>query len=269
MSLDYVDPSTPPPVEWTGAIFPEPMLYRLAPLWLFLLVIAVLGLLFYRHRLFDARSDGRRAPSIIYAEIRKAINQALYATGPATIPAGQKVIETLKLYLGPILAFSGEFRGPFSRLENAVSGKAEAAAHKPAHKPEPKPATVVVKSTSAGEGTVTTDKVIQVVGPAQVITIGDSAQHDGHGGHETHHHDEAMSTNDQTAAVRYALERLHEFWTQNTVEPKLKAIHDALSIREPKGARSSRDLPRPREGVRRIPADTRPATGSAAVKPKV
>ena len=105
------------------------MLYRLAPLWLFLLVLAVLGLLFYRHRLFDARSDGRRASSIIFREVRAAIDRALWATGPATIPAGQKVIETMRLYLGPVLSLSSDLKGPYGKLKDAVAGKAEYDAH--------------------------------------------------------------------------------------------------------------------------------------------
>jgi hypothetical protein len=77
-----------------------------------------------------------------------------------------------------------------------------------------------------------------------------------------------MSTNDQTAAVRYALERLHEFWTANTVEPKLRAIHEAVSIREPRGVQLSREAPRPREPARRPSADRRSGPASLTAKPR-
>jgi hypothetical protein len=259
MSLDYIDPSTTtPPPDWAGAIFPEPMLYRLAPLWVFLLVLAVLGMLFYRQRLLDARSDGRRAPAIIFRAVRGAIDRALLATGPATIPAGQKVIETVRLYLGPILAFSGEFGAPFHKLEKAVAGKAEQGEKHDHHthgSSEPRHGTLVV-TTAGHEGQVVADKVIQVVSPGQVIAVTDAPPSHDHG--KQHGHHEGMSTHEQTAAVRYALERLHEFWTADTVEPRLKAIRDALSIRKPKGGGLSREpYRRPPVEQRRRPA--RPA----------
>ena len=245
MSLDYIDPSTPPPPDWTGAIFPEPMLYRLAPLWVFLLVLALLGLLFYRQRLMDARDDGRRAPAIIFKEIRTAIDRALYATGPATIPAGQKVLETIKLYLGPVLAFSSDLKGPLGKLEKAVEGKPDSDRHhakaNQGHAKTEAKQTVVV-TASGKEVDVTGDKVVQVVGPAQVVTVTEAPRHDAHDDGHGHDHEKVMSMHEQAAAVRYALERLHELWTANTVEPRLKAMREALSIREPKGARLSREL---------------------------
>lgn len=236
MSLDYVDPSNPPPVDWNGPVFPEPMLYRLAPLWLFLLVLAVLGLLFYRQRLMDARSDHRRAPSIIYREVRLAIDQALRATGPATIPAGQRVIETVKLYLDPMLKFSGDLRGCFGKLEKAVKGEAQKHEGGHHHPPVEHSQPAVVVSSSAEQRVLVT--------PAQIITATDA----GHSGHGDHH--ESMSTHEQTAAVRYALERLHDFWTPNNVEPRLKEIRDALSIREPKGVGAQGVRARPSPAAR-------------------
>jgi hypothetical protein len=144
-------------------------------------------------------------------------------------------LDIMKLYLGPLLAFSGELRGPLGKLEKAVAGKAEHGEHHKSHsKGEVKHTPVTVSSAGGGES-VTTDSLVQVIGPAQVITVGDAAHKEE--GHGHHHHDEVMSTNDQTAAVRYALERLHEFWTITTVEPRLREIHQALSIREPKGPR--------------------------------
>ena len=254
MSLDYIDPTTPPPMDWTGAIFPEPMLYRLAPLWVVLLVLAVLGLLFYRQRLMDARDDGRRAPAIIFKEIRAAIDRALYATGPATIPAGQKVAETIKLYLGPVLAFSSDLKGALGKLEKAIEGKPDSDRHQSkAHQDHAKTEAkhTVVVTASGKEVDVTEGHVVQVVGPAQVVTVTEAPRHDAHGDGD---HDAVLSMHDQTAAVRYALERLHELWTANTVEPRLRAMHEALSIREPKGARLSRDPYRRPVEDRRRPA---------------
>ncbi len=266
MSLDYIDPTTPPPVDWTGGVFPEPMLYRMAPLWVFLLLLAVLGLLFYRQRLLDLRSDGRRAPAIIFKEIRTAIDRALYATGPATIPAGQKVVETIKLYLGPVLAFSSDLKGQLGRLEKAIEGKAEDGLpkkepHDPA-KAEARHGAVVV-TTTGQEGAVTADKFVQVVGPAQIVTVTEAPRHEPHdGGRDKHDHENVMSVHEQTAAVRYALERLHELWTVNTMEPRLKAMQEALSIREAKGARLGRDpYRRPLEDAPR-----RRSTAAAAPK---
>ena len=91
--------------------------------------------------------------------------------------------------------------------------------------PSTEPALVV--TTPGQEGAITTEKLIQVMGPAVVVTEpspppprhGDHHDHAGHEGHR-----ESMSTHEQTAAVRYALERLHEYWTAATVEPRLRAI---------------------------------------------
>lgn len=101
MSLDYIDPTTPPPTEWNGPIFPEPLLYSGAALWFILLIVALIAIFYYRQKLFDERVGRRRAPEHIFASVRRALDLALMKTGDETIGAGRRVQEALDQTSGP------------------------------------------------------------------------------------------------------------------------------------------------------------------------
>jgi hypothetical protein len=224
MSLDYSDPG--PPVEWNGPIFPEPLLYSGAALWFILLVAALLGLLFYRQRLFDERLAKKRAPEHIHAVIRRALDQALLATGARTIDAGQKVADVLDLHLGPILAFGGDFGKPLRSLREALEGEADAhegvkhipIRHDGAAEHGSQPAIVV----SAGSR----NRV--VISPARIVTHAEAGHGEAHRDHGDRKHE--MTAREQVVAVREALERLSEYWRRESVERDLRKIQDAMMI---------------------------------------
>jgi hypothetical protein len=231
MSLDYIDPNTtrPPPVDWGGPIFPEPLLYSGAALWFILLIVAVVGLMFYRQKLFDERVVRRRAPEHIYASIRRTLDLALMKTGDETIAAGRRVQEALDQHLGPLLAFSHALGGPNAKLRKALAGKAEAVhvKHEPHVERTSQPAVVVASGVN--------DRV--TITPAQILTA--ESGHGEHGGHNSHDaghgghggHEAEMSAREQRVAVREALELLSDYWRKEPVERDLRAIQDALLTR--------------------------------------
>jgi hypothetical protein len=243
MSLDYVDPTTPP-VDWNGPVFPEPLLYGGAAVWFVLLIAALMGLLFFRQRLFDERLARRRAPEVIYHAVRQALNQALIKTGDETISAGRRVQDVLELHLGPLLSFSGAVGGPAGKLRKALAGKGEpqrAAEHaKPDHSDkshgENGGQTALVVSSGAENNLVIT--------PAQILTAEAKHEHHGpghgHGGHGQAHGEVEMSARDQRMAVRDALEALSEYWRKDVVERDLRKIQELLLVSGPIGAGSAR-----------------------------
>ena len=276
MSLDYIDPNTaplPPPVEWGGPIFPDPLLYSGAALWFILLIAALMGLLFYRQRLLDERLARKRAPEHIYITIRRALDQALLATGARTIDAGQKVADVLDFHLGPILLFSGGFGKPLGALRKALEGKTDP--------PPPEPVKHIPikhESKSSEHGSQPAivvsagirDRV--VIAPAQIITPAEHGHGSGHdAGHGAGHaHPEAkrdMTAREQVVAVREALERISEYWRKESVERDLRKIQDAMSI--PIAVKRS-PPPRASAPLRRPPAPAvspAPASTSASAKP--
>ncbi len=231
MSLDY--PDAPPPVEWTGPIFPEPLLYSGAALWFILLVAAVIGLLAYRQRARDEAAARLRAPEHIYRTIRRVLDQALMKTGAGTIDGAQRVAEALEMNLGPLLTFGGSVSKPLGGLKKALAGEGERphAAH--VHAPESKTESAVIVSAGADR------KVF--ISPAQIV----SKEAPPHHGEK---HSEPMSGREQIVAVREALEALSDYWRKDVVERDLARIQDLLIIKTSSPA-SARAAPPPRRST--------------------
>ena len=217
-------------MEWGGPIFPEPLLYSGAALWFILLIAALVGLMYYRQKVFDERLVRRRAPEHIYVSIRRTLDLALMKTGDETMAAGRRVQEALEQHLGPLLLFSHALGGPSAKLRKALSGKAEVVHAPVKHEPHvdriAQPA-VVVASDVLDRVTIT---------PAQILTEGGHRDHGGHGGHDAGHgghghHEVEMSAREQRVAVREALEQLSDYWRKEPVERDLRAIQDALLTR--------------------------------------
>jgi hypothetical protein len=217
MSLDYVEPSAPPPVDWVGPVFPEPLLYSGAALWFILLIAALVGLIILRQRLMEERAIRRRAPELIFAAVRKTIDQALMKTGAETIAGGRRVAEALDLHLGPLIAFSDALNGRLGKLKKALDGKADD--HAPHGKGEAHGAAQSALVVTAG-----TDQHVTIA-PAKIVSDG----HAPHGCGDHKGHD--MTAREQINAVRQALEHLSEYWCKGRVEDDLRKIQDALMIK--------------------------------------
>jgi len=254
MSLDYVEPSAPPPVDWVGQTFPEPLLYGGAALWFILFVAALAGMAMFRQRLMEERAIRRRAPELIFAAVRKTIDQALMKTGAETIGGGRRVAEALQQHLGPLISFSGALGGPLGKLKKALEGKAdESAAHGGASHGHGHGESHGAPAQTALVVTANADQHLTIA-PGKVVSDGPAPHHP-----PPPHKPAEMTAREQIIAVREALELLSESWRKEAVEGDLRKIQDALLIRSIPGGSPARPLrplapaPAPRAPSRRGP----------------
>lgn len=202
-----------------------------------LVVLAIAALAFRRgmasaHR--RAEHERAKAGAVIFHAVRTPLNGALLATGERVFAPARNVLETIDLYLGPLVMLLGGF-GSIQALRKALNTTTKE---------------VEAKHDHHAPAVVSGSPTIIMTSPA-LVANGDGLQvlkaagHDagGHGGgkgHDAGHghgHKEKVdiSTKEQARLIREALEGLSDFWQEDRVKAQVLAAQKALMISKPIG----------------------------------
>ena len=249
----------------------------IVPLLLLLLVIGVVaaavalgvrqGVQMQRRRQNEARE---KTAGIIFAAIRQPLNSALLATGERIFAPARTLLETIDLYLGPVIVLSGGV-APIQNLRKALTTTQKEVEIKPGHGAQhvghgapiayaaPQP-TIILTTPVAGQGggasassaggasvaSASSDGPgggVHVIQPAplqamQLVPIA-PGQPNSANGVADHGHGEApkkekvdLTLKEQSRAVREALEALSDYWQEDRVKDQITKAQAALLIHE-------------------------------------
>jgi hypothetical protein len=199
-----------------------------------LLVLAIAAVAFRQgaaaaHR--RAEHERAKAGGVIFHAVRMPLNGALLATGERIFAPARNVLETIDLYLGPLVVLLGGF-GSIQALRkalNTTTKEVEAkhdAHHPPAHL-SGSPTIIVNSPTVLASG-----DSLQVAKPvAPGDGLGQGAHDAGHG----HKEKVDISGKEQARLVRESLEHLSDFWQEDRVKAQVLAAQRALMISKPIG----------------------------------
>ncbi|MDP9104169.1 MAG: hypothetical protein M3N05_09215 [Pseudomonadota bacterium] len=176
-----------------------------------------------------AEHERAKAGGVIFHAVRMPLNGALLATGERIFAPARNVLETIDLYLGPLVVLLGGF-GSIQALRKALNTttKEVEAKHDPHLPPAHAPGSPTIIVTSPA--LVASGDSLQLVKPV--------AHGGAHGAHDAGHgHKEKVeiSGKEQARLVREALEHLSDFWQEDRVKAQVLAAQKALMISKPIG----------------------------------
>lgn len=174
----------------------------------------------------DYKAERENAPAVIFAAIYVTLEAALRAHGPAAISAAQELVDCVQLYLGPLLAFTGDVNKPYDQLRKALAGKVK----------QPPSTTIKVEHDRPAGATAAAAAASAAGGAAASVAVAG-----------THVAVEAppsppppppppverpASTQEQMIEVRLALEAFAQVWTRASIEQRLRLAQQSLLIKE-------------------------------------
>lgn len=237
---------------------------------LVVLVLAIAGMA-YRQGVAAARRrtelERAKAGAVIFHAIRGPLNVALLATGERVFAPARTLMETVDLYIGPLLAWSGGL-GAVEKLRkamNTTTKEVKKVEHHPPAAPAHPPA---VPAAAPGAPTMIFTAPIAVSGgtgaglniakPVAEAAAAHAAHAPGHGapghgapghgapghGHGDHGHEKIekvdLTLKEQARNVREALETLSDFWQEDRVKDLVMKAQAALLVSEPIGTVTER-----------------------------
>ena len=164
------------------------------------------------------RARMKASPSVIHDAIRKALDDALRTSGPASFAKASALLGTVERYLGPVLTLGGDAGKLIGELKAALDGKAKAPAGPPA---ATQPATAAIGAAAASAAAGGAAAAAASVGPAGLTVVTAPAPAS------------APSTKDQVRQVREALEAFDDYWRKDRVLALLTRAQQALAFAPP------------------------------------
>lgn len=247
---------------------------------LVLILFLVAGAMMYRRGAAAERRRAEEAQSrtgkVIFDAVRARLNGALLATGEQVFAPARTLMETIDLYLGPVLLLMGGLSPPAQQLRKAltttqkeveVKHEAPPTAHNGATIILTPPlATAGGAAAATGGGAVAsaaTDAgggihIYKTASAGEPAKDGHKTGEGGHGAVEKKKVD--LTLKEQARNVREALEALSEYWQEDRVKDQIAKAQKALLITQPLGTVTERAADRAAFFSRRSPTAAPPAS---------
>jgi|WetSurMetagenome_2_1015567.scaffolds.fasta_scaffold154580_1 hypothetical protein len=212
-------------IQTAGVAGEVPMRWLIvASMLVMFLAAACLVLIWALHRL---RARMNASPTVIHDAVRKALNDALFTPGPASISKASALLGTLDRYLGPVLTLGGDVSKLVGDLKTALDGKPKPPAGHPATPPTgASPIGASASAAAAGAAAAAASAAAAAIGPGGLAVVTAPAP--------------APSTKEQVRQVREALEAFDDYWRKDRVLALLTRAQKALAFAPP--------LPKPPHG---------------------